>query len=95
MHVRKVKWQKKIEVQFFVHRIELLFLVKLLYTHAYGRGFLSRDTCVAQECMIRYVVYRVLPRNVDILSECESLGRVPRDVVVSHKTELMSALLSA
>lgn len=44
--------------------------------------------------MTRRVMRLVLPRNISILSEYASGGRVPRDAVVSHKTELLYALLS-
>lgn len=45
--------------------------------------------------MTRYLIFHVLPRDINTLSDYEGLGRGLRDVAVRYKTELLSALLSA
>lgn len=40
-------------------------------------------------------MYHVLPRDISVLSEYDSLGLVTRDVSVCHKTELLFALFPA
>lgn len=42
-----------------------------------------------------YVVYFLLPRDLNVFKEYESLGRVAQDVLVSNKTMVLFALLSA
>lgn len=53
----------------------------------------SIDTCVAREYMMRYVVHLVLPPDIKIFKEYESLRRVAPSVIVSSKTELLFELL--
>lgn len=45
--------------------------------------------------MVRYAMRYVFPGDTNVLTEYENLGRVPCDVAVSYKTELLFALLSA
>lgn len=53
------------------------------------------DVCVARESTVRYVLYHVLPHDVNKLSAYESLERMPHDVGVDCKIELVLALRPA
>lgn len=49
---------------------------------------MSRDVCVALECIVRYIVYYVLQPDTNILNEYQSLGPAAGDANISYKLRI-------
>lgn len=94
MHVNQANFQK-VEVQLFAQKTKVQISASLPCLLAHGRSFLRTDASVAREYMMRFAVYLLLPRDINVLSDTASLGRVARvEEVVNEMTELLFALLS-